>query len=117
MWRRESSRASYLHVQIPDEGEGEGDRLFFSVAHSARIRNSGPKLKHRILLLDFLKHFCCESECTGWPESFCLHAQNPSGSSPKPPAHTTSLEWIRGQEVPVLQEGFWWALWCCLKQQ
>lgn len=40
----------------------------------------------------------------------CLHAQNPSRANPEQPAHTSSLEWARGQEVPVLQECSEWAV-------
>lgn len=49
-----------------------------TMVHSARIRDNTPKLKHRRLLLNFLKYFCCESGCTGWPESFFVQAQNPA---------------------------------------
>lgn len=94
VWRRNSSRASYLPLQIPDEDERDGDRLF-SVVHRARIRDNGHKLKHERLLLYFLKYFCYEWMHRMAREFFCLHSQNPPGPSPEDPAHISTLEWTR----------------------
>lgn len=118
VWRRNSPRASYLPLQIPDEGEGDGDRLF-SVVHRTRIRDNGHKLKHGRLLLNFLKYFCYESGCTGWPGIFFVCILKIHLDPVLRTQLTQPLSNGPGkQEVPLLQECLLqWAVGCCLKQQ
>lgn len=103
VWRRESSRASYLHVQIPYKSEGGGDRLF-SVVHSARTRENWAQTEIQEIAFKPSKYFAVRVDAQGGQRAFYLQVQNPPGPSPEQSVHTSCLEWTGGQEVPVLQE-------------